>query len=487
MLIVPAGPFDGSPMEKKRNWFHVLKRFFGSDTRRKPEKKEKRRRWLLGRLQLRRPPALTAPPSPEEKTLSEVEEEQTKHALAVAVATAAAAEAAVAAAQAAAEVVRLTTNPRSSHRSDKDKKCRELAAIKIQSAFRGYLVSIINIYCFCSCMEFWRYPSMEIFLELLQARKALRALKGLVKLQALVRGRLTRRQTKTTLRSLQSIVKIQSEVRARREQLMEANRSFQDTEQDMKTRPESNKQRWDNGLLSKEELEAIYLSKNDAASKRQRALEYAFGRRERQNTDKPTSSIAKESVLDQLNCRWRWLEKWVDTQPGERRLAATYDESRRFSDVVAQLDMIHKNEAEEVLRKSFHKEEDYVGSFSPSFARKSFHLPKRSSVKDDESSSGSPALPSYMASTESAKARERSISMPKQRMEAIASCSDHLFPFVNSSATATIKAGKSSSPLQRSPRLKVPSGPVKSERSFKDLSVDSACSLLNWDRRGTFR
>lgn len=56
--------------------------------------------------------------------------------MAVAVATAAAAEAAVAAAQAAAVVVRLTGTP-SAYR-----KTRDMAAIKIQTAFRAHLVSV---------------------------------------------------------------------------------------------------------------------------------------------------------------------------------------------------------------------------------------------------------------------------------------------------------------------------------------------------------
>lgn len=44
----------------------------------------------------------------------------------------------------------------------------------------------------------------------------MRALKGLVRLQAIVRGRAVRRQAIATLRSLQSIVNIQSEVCAKR-------------------------------------------------------------------------------------------------------------------------------------------------------------------------------------------------------------------------------------------------------------------------------
>lgn len=45
-----------------------------------------------------------------------------------------------------------------------------------------------------------------------QARKALRALKGLVRLQAIVRGRAVRRRLETTLKCLPSKVKKQSEV-----------------------------------------------------------------------------------------------------------------------------------------------------------------------------------------------------------------------------------------------------------------------------------
>ena len=68
-------------------------------------------------------------------------EEQRKHALTVAMATAAAAEAAVAAAHAAAEVVRLTSASQSQHHSYRGDP--HLAAIRIQSAFRAYLVSVV--------------------------------------------------------------------------------------------------------------------------------------------------------------------------------------------------------------------------------------------------------------------------------------------------------------------------------------------------------
>ncbi|TKY45130.1 IQ-DOMAIN 14 [Spatholobus suberectus] len=124
-----------------------------------------------------------------------------KHAIAVAAATAAVAEAALAAAHAAAEVVRLTSatggaasRPAPSRRPGEEAAA---AAVKIQSAFRGYL-----------------------------ARRALRALKALVKLQALVRGHIVRKKTADMLRRMQTLVRLQSRARASRVNLSDNMHSF---------------------------------------------------------------------------------------------------------------------------------------------------------------------------------------------------------------------------------------------------------------------
>lgn len=90
-------------------------------------------------------------PSPplQDVKLTEIENEQSKHAYSVAIATAAAAEAAVAAAQAAAEVVRLTAVPRHYGKSKE-----EIAAIRIQTAFRGYLVGLIALFASILSLKF---------------------------------------------------------------------------------------------------------------------------------------------------------------------------------------------------------------------------------------------------------------------------------------------------------------------------------------------
>jgi hypothetical protein len=60
----------------------------------------------------------------------------------------------------------------------------------------------------------------------LQARKALCALRGLVKLQALVRGHLVRRQASHTLRCMQALVAAQNRARAARLRMLDDEKPF---------------------------------------------------------------------------------------------------------------------------------------------------------------------------------------------------------------------------------------------------------------------
>ncbi|RIA05742.1 hypothetical protein BRARA_K01682 [Brassica rapa] len=127
-------------------------RLFGS--KKKQEKSSltnnNRRKWSFTARSSNPATALSGSSShPSERRSDEGVLDANQHAIAVAAATAAVAEAALAAAHAAAEVVRLTgrgsgraSSVNQTNRNNRRWSQEYAAAIKIQSAFRGYLVSL---------------------------------------------------------------------------------------------------------------------------------------------------------------------------------------------------------------------------------------------------------------------------------------------------------------------------------------------------------
>lgn len=414
-------------MGRKGNWFSSIKKAFSPESKeKKAQKSNKSKKKWFGKEKLSVPDSspsetLTVPhplPPPEDVKLIEAEDEQTKHAYSVAVATAVAAEAAVAAAQAAAEVVRLTTVNQFT-----GKPKEEVAAIKIQTAFRGYL-----------------------------ARRALRALRGLVRLKSLIQGPTVKRQTANALRYMQTVARVQSQIQSRRIRMSEENQALQRQLLQKRAKELTSSQigeNWDDSLQSKEQIEANLLSKFEAAMRRERALAYSFSHQQNwKKCTRPTSLMFMDPNNPQWG--WSWLERWMAARPWEPRTTTDKELNNDKSSVksaslnttggeITKAYTRHllnsgkpsptssqkpsrpstppsKAASSTVSRKikpasprgsMFSPDDDAKSVFSVQSERNRRHSIAGSSVRDDESLAGSLSVPSYMASTKSAKAKSR--------------------------------------------------------------------------------
>ncbi|PAN28926.1 hypothetical protein PAHAL_5G186900 [Panicum hallii] len=174
---------------------------------------------------------------------------------------------------------------------------QEWAAVRIQSAFRAFL-----------------------------ARRALRALRGIVRLQALVRGRRVRKQLAVTLKCMNALVRVQERARDRRARISADGRDSQDILDDRTGRADPVKEAeagWCNSQGTVDDLKSKLHMRHEGAVKRERAIAYALShQRSSSHSDRPSSPAVslRNHGSNRTNQNWSYFDGWTTAKPWESRL-----------------------------------------------------------------------------------------------------------------------------------------------------------------------
>ncbi|KAB2029449.1 hypothetical protein E1A91_D05G170500v1 [Gossypium mustelinum] len=170
----------------------------------------------------------------------------------------------------------------------------DLAATRIQTAFRAY-----------------------------RARKQLRRLKGIVRLQAQTLNSSIKKQATTTLNYLHSWSIIQAQIRARRLCMVTEGHLRQKkiaNQIKLEAKLHDIEVEWSCGPETMEEILTKIHHREEAAVKRERTMAYAFSHQWRaSNSD--NNGIGNYE-LAKANWGWSWVERWIAVRPWESRLPA---------------------------------------------------------------------------------------------------------------------------------------------------------------------
>ncbi|XP_010506262.1 PREDICTED: protein IQ-DOMAIN 14-like [Camelina sativa] len=353
------------------------------------------------------------------------------------------------------------------HRPEPTLSVQHASATKIQGAFRGFM-----------------------------ARKSFRALKGLVRLQGVVRGYSVKRQTINAMKYMQQVVRVQSQIQSRRIKMLE-NQAQVEKDEAKWAASEAGNDNWDDSVLTKEERDARSLRKTEAIIKRERSMAYAYSRKLWKNSPKYTQENRSSGGFPQ----W-W--NWADRQHPLASPAPSYSQPLR--DFRLTPSRLCPSPLSQSSKKHHTRLDNHFDSSTPRSSRSTLLTPSRhihsgtsrysrgrlirgqdSPFKDDDSLTSCPPFPSYMAPTVSAKAKVRPNSNPKERVMGtpVSEKRRMSFPPTQQQGLDTFRWNKGSLVMSNSSSQRGPGSPGgvvlekhKTLKSVGNLSIGSSASTV---------
>lgn len=177
----------------------------------------------------------------------------------------------------------------------------DIAAIRIQTAFRAYM-----------------------------ARRMLRCVRGITRLQRVIKGRSARYQASSTLSYLHSWSRIQAQLRARRLSMVTEswiNRKKQENQLKLEAKLRDLQADWWGGSETKEVVLGRIHQREEASIKRERAMAYAFTHQWRANSNQ--NQVPGNYELGRANWGWSWMEHWIAVRPWEGRVSTLYPSPKK--------------------------------------------------------------------------------------------------------------------------------------------------------------
>ncbi|EPS68276.1 hypothetical protein M569_06495, partial [Genlisea aurea] len=171
----------------------------------------------------------------------------------------------------------------------------DIAATRIQAAYRAHL-----------------------------ARRALRNVKGMRRLQDLVKRHSVKKQASRTLNLLHKWSTAQAQIRERRAHMVNEGRLRQrrlENQLKLENKFHDLQAEWSGGPETMGEAVARIHRREEAASRRERAMAYAFSHQWRAagSTAQPRPSGGDEAAAAKWSWGWSWMDRWIAARPWEDR------------------------------------------------------------------------------------------------------------------------------------------------------------------------